>query len=148
MNHLVDELHNYHKSWSKYDVGESRIVEDVSVPYEIASIVDDTSIDSCLSPSSLDEVHVSLEDTREVNDVMDEESSIPITNEIYVQEDNQIGQETQIKSIVITPIVSSSSESLEFLAMLHQISCGVFSCSECLNFSPEFLQNFAWMHIC
>jgi len=73
MNCLVDELHNHHKSWSSNGVGESRIVEDVSVPSQIASIVEDT----CLSPSSLDEVHVSLEDTREVKDVVDVESSIP-----------------------------------------------------------------------
>jgi len=79
MNRLVDELYNHHKSWSSIDVGESRIVEDVSIPSEIASIVEDTSIDSCpfkiasviqntsidscLSLSSLDEVHVSLGDS-------------------------------------------------------------------------------------
>ena len=74
MNRPVDELHKHHKSWSSNDVCESKIVEDVSVPSEIASISEDISIDSYpfkianvvkntsieSSPPSLDEVHVSL----------------------------------------------------------------------------------------
>ena len=43
-------------------------------------------------------------------------------------------------SIVVTPSVSSSSESLEFLVMLHKINFGVSFFSGCLNFSPQFLQ--------
>ena len=37
MDCLVDELHNPHKSWSSNGVGESRILEDVSVPSQIAN---------------------------------------------------------------------------------------------------------------
>jgi len=36
---------------------------------------------------------------------------------------NQQSKETKIESIVTTSSVSSSNESLEFLAMLHQVSC-------------------------
>ena len=39
MNRPVDELHKHHKSWSSNDVSESRIVEDINVSSEIASIV-------------------------------------------------------------------------------------------------------------
>ena len=109
MNHLVNELHNPHKSQhiaSSIDIGESKIFEDVSVLFAITS-VEDTSIDSCpskiasvimnisidsfLSPSSLDEVYISLEDASNISDVVGAymESSTPITDEIYVHEDNQ-----------------------------------------------------------
>ena len=47
------------------------------------------------TPPSLDEAHVSLENTRKVS-VVDVESSIPTADEIYVQEDNQNSQETKI----------------------------------------------------
>jgi len=39
--------------------------------------------------------------------------------------------------------MSFSSESLEFLVMLHQVNSGIFfSFSRCVEFSPEFLQIF------
>ena len=40
------------------DVDDPRVVEDVSASFENASVVQNTSFDFCLSPSSLDEVHV------------------------------------------------------------------------------------------
>jgi len=109
MNHLVNELHNPHKSQhiaSSIDIGESKIFEDVSVlfaitsvedtsidscPSKIASVIKNISIDSFLSPSSLDEVYISLEDASNISDVVGAymESSTPITDEIYVHEDNQ-----------------------------------------------------------
>ena len=128
---------------SSNDVGESRIVENVSVHFKIAIVVENTTIDSCVLPSSLDEVHVSLEDSTDTSDVVDAltESSTPITDEINVHEDNHNSQETGVESIVGIPSVSSSSESLKFLAMLHKVNSGV-SFSGCLDFFPEFL------HIC
>jgi len=90
MNRLVDELHNPYKSRhivSSNVVGESKIIEDVSVlseinilvedisidssPSKLASVVKNTSIDSCLSPSSLDEVHISPEDNNDQSNVID-----------------------------------------------------------------------------
>ena len=108
MNCLVDELHNPHKNRhivSSKDVGESQIFEDVNVlskisvvedasidfcPSKIASVIKTISIDSCLSPSSLDEIHVSLKDTTNPSDVVDAlmEFSTSITNEINIHEDN------------------------------------------------------------
>jgi len=109
MNRLVNELHNPHKSRqivSSNDVGEARIVENVSVLSKITSVVEDTSIDSCpsdisrvientsvdfcLLPSSLDEFHVSPEDTSDTSNIVDAlmESSTLITDEINIHEDN------------------------------------------------------------
>jgi len=128
---------------SSNDVGESRIVENVSVLFKIAIVVENTTIDSCVLPSSLDEVHVSLEDSTDTSDVVDAltESSTPITDEINVHEDNHNSQETGVESIVGIPSVSSPSESLKFLVMLHKVNSGV-SFSGCLDFFHEFL------HIC
>ena len=53
------------------------------------------------------------------------ESNIPIANEINVQEANQESQETEIEYIVCGLSVSSSSESLELLSIVHQVSSGV-----------------------
>jgi len=159
MNRLVDELHNPYKSRhivSSNNVGESKIIENVSVlseinivvkdtstdssPSKIASVIENTSIDSCLSPSSLDEVHISPEDNSDHSDgVVAFMDSTPITDKIYVHENNQDGQENEVEFMVITPSVSSSSESLKFLALLHQVSFIVSSFSECLEFS-HFLQ--------
>jgi len=79
MNRLVYDLHNPHKSRqivSSNDVGESRIIENVSVlskitsivknisidsSFKIASVVEDTSIVSYVLSSSLDEVYVFLQ---------------------------------------------------------------------------------------
>jgi len=87
-------------------VGESWIIENVSIlskiisvvedtssdscPSEIASGVENTSVVSCLLPSSLDGVHVSLADTTDASDIVNVlmEYSIPITDKINVQEDN------------------------------------------------------------
>jgi len=65
------------------------------------------------------------------------ESSTPTPDEIYIHEENQVSQETYVESILI---VSSSSQSLQFLNMVHQVSFGVSSFSGCLEFSPKFLQ--------
>ena len=84
-------------------------VEDISIdscPSEIASVVENTSIDSCLLPSSLDEVHIFPENTTDTSDVVDVliESSTPITDEINVRGDNHFSQETEetkVESIVV-----------------------------------------------
>ena len=93
-------------------------------------------------PSSLDEVHISPENTTDTSDVIDAlmESSAPITDEINVHEENYNSQETNFESIIVTLSVSSPSESLEFLVMLHKVNFGVSSFSGCLDFSHEFLQ--------
>jgi len=49
-------------------------------------------------------------------------------------------RKNEVESMVATPSVSSYSESLTFLTMLHQVSSGVLTFSECLDFSLEFLQ--------
>ena len=46
------------------------------------------------------------------------EFSTSITDEINVKNDNHNNQEIDVESIVVIPSVSSSSESLEFLAIL------------------------------
>ena len=43
--------------------------------------------------------------------------------------------------------MSSSSESVEFLAMIHQVSSGVSYFSEFLEFSPDFLPIFVSPHV-
>ena len=120
------------------------VLEDTSIDSypEIDSFVENTSIDSCLLHSGLDEVYISPEDTSDISDVVDAlmESNTFITDEINVHEDNQGSQGNEVESLVATPSVSFSSESLKFLVMLHQVSFGVSSFSECLEFSPEFLQ--------
>ena len=157
MNCLVDKLHNPHKSRhivSSNDASESKIFEEVNVLFEITcventliifcpykkivNVIKNISIDSCLSPSSLDEGHVSLKDTTDTSDVVDAlmESSAPITNEINIHDDNHYSEETKVESILVIHSVSSSSESLEFLVMLHKVNYEVSSFSECLDFSP------------
>jgi len=120
------------------------VLEDTSIDSypEIDSVVDNTSIDPCLLHLGLDEVYISPEDTNDISDVVDAlmESNTFITDEINVHEDNQGSQGNEVESLVATPSVSFSSESLKFLIMLHQVSFGVSSFSECLEFSPEFLQ--------
>ena len=72
---------------SSNDVGESRIVENVSVLFKINSVIEDTYIVSCMLPSSLDEIHVSPKDITDTSDVVDAlmESSAPITDEINLR---------------------------------------------------------------
>ena len=71
------------------DVDNSRTVKNVNVPFEIASVVENTSIDSCPSPSSLDEAFVSPEDTSDTSDVANAsvESSTPMPDDITVPKD-------------------------------------------------------------
>ena len=49
------------------------------------------------------------------------------------------GQEIAVESIVVTPNVFFSSESLEFFTMVHQVTHSVYSFSEYLEFFLEFL---------
>jgi len=119
------------------DVDNSKVVDDVHVHSEISSIIEDTSIDPCLP--ILNEIPMSSESTTDVVDAL-VESNAHITDETYVYKDDQESQETEIGSIIATPSMSSSSKSLEFLAMLHQVSSGLSSFSGCLEFSPEFFQ--------
>ena len=101
--------------------------------------MEDTLVDH--STPILSEIHVSSEDTSDVVDTLVESSTL-IAAEINVQEDDQDSQETKIKSIIATFSVSSSTELLEFLAMIHQVIFGVSSFSGCLDFSSEFIQNY------
>jgi len=103
------------------NVDDSKVVEDVHVPSKFTSVIDDASADSC--PSIFDEVHVSFEGTSDVMNAL-MESSTSIAEETYVYEDDQKSQEIDIESIVATPNMSSSSKSVEFLAMLHQVNSG------------------------
>jgi len=48
----------------------------------------------------------------------------------------------RVSSIVVTPSIFSSSGSLEFFTMVHQVSPSVSSFSECLELFSEFLQTF------
>jgi len=131
------------------DVNNSKIVENVKVPSENTSVVDDVYVPSKISrlvkeplvnlsaPIS-DENHVSSVDISDIDVLV--KSSTHITDESYVYEDDQESQETEIESIVATLSMSFSSESLEFIAMLHEVSSGVSSFSGCLKFSPKFFQ--------
>jgi len=49
------------------------------------------------------------------------------------------GQEIAVESIVVTPNVFSSSESLEFFTMIYQVTHHVSSFSEYLELFLEFL---------
>ena len=134
------------------DVDNSKIVENVNVPSENTSVIEDVYVPSKISgviedplvnlsaPIS-DKSHVSSADISNNVDVL-VESITHIIDETYIYEDDQEIQETKIESTIVTSSMSSSSESLEFLALLHQVSSGVFSFSGCLKFFPEFLQIF------
>ena len=76
------------------DVEDLRTVKNVSVPFKIVSVVEDTSIDSCPSPSSLNEVFVSPQDTSDISDVVDAlvESNTPMPDDIIVQKINLVSQ--------------------------------------------------------
>jgi len=47
---------------------------------------------------------------------------------------------TEVESIVVTPNVFSSNESLEFFAVIHHVIPSISSFSECLEFFLQFLQ--------
>ena len=67
------------------DVDDSRVVEDVYVPFKLTSVVEDTLVYS--STPILNKVHVSSEGTSDVVDAL-MESSTPISHDIYVHEDD------------------------------------------------------------
>ena len=56
------------------DVDNSRVVEDVYVPSEIISVVDNTLVDP--STLTLDEVYVSFEDTSDVDAIVESSTHI------------------------------------------------------------------------
>ena len=66
--------------------------------------------------------HVPSASTSNVVDAL-VDSSIPKPNEIYIHEENQDNQQTEVESI---PTDFSSSQSLKFLIMVQQISSSVF----------------------
>jgi len=101
------------------DVDDSKVIEDVHIHSEISSVVEDPLVNP--GTPIIDEKHVSFARTSDVVNVL-MESSIRITNETNVYENDQEIQETEIESIVATPSMSSSSESIEFLVILHQIN--------------------------
>ena len=68
---------------SSNGVDDSRVVEDVYVPFEIISVVEDTLVNS--STPIIDEVHVSSEGTSDVEDAL-MKSNIPISDDIYVHD--------------------------------------------------------------
>ena len=67
------------------DVDDSRVVEDVYVPSEITSVVDDTLIH--FSTPILNEIHVSSESISDAVNVL-VDSSIHIPDDIYVHKDD------------------------------------------------------------
>ena len=69
------------------DIDDSRVVEDVYVPFKLTSVVEDTLVYS--STPILNKVHVSSEGTSDVVDAL-MESSTPITHDIYVHEDDTV----------------------------------------------------------
>ena len=56
------------------DVDDSRVVEDVYVPFEIISVVDNTLVDP--STPTLDEVYISFEDTSDVDAMVESSTHI------------------------------------------------------------------------
>jgi len=116
------------------DIDNSKIVENVHVHSEISSVMmiyQLTHVHQFLMRS------LSSESTSDIVDAL-VESSTHIPDEIHIHEENQERQETKIESIVTTPSVSSSNESLEFLVTLCQVSSVFSSFSGCLKFSTEF----------
>jgi len=65
------------------DVDDSKVVENVYVPFEIISVIENTLVDS--SPPILDEVHVFFEGISNVVDTS-VESNTPISDDIYAHE--------------------------------------------------------------
>ena len=96
-----------------------------------------TSIDRC--PLIPNEISMSSESTIDVMKALVNSSTL-IPDETYVHGNYQRSQETEIGSIVTTPSISSSTMSLEFLDIVHQVSSNASSLSGHLDFSPEFFQ--------
>ena len=94
------------------DFNDSKIVEDVHIPHEISSIIEDLLVN--IGTPIIDESHVSSVITSDVDTLVN--SSTLTHDEVYINEKNQESQETEVES---TPIVYSSSQSLQFLAMIH-----------------------------
>jgi len=67
------------------DVDDSRVVEDIYIPFEITSVVEDTLVD--FSTPILDKIHVSSMRTNDVVDILVESSTL-ITDDIYIHEDD------------------------------------------------------------
>ena len=84
------------------DIDDSKVVEDVHVHSEISGIVEDSLVN--LGIPIIDVSHVPSAGINDVNVPVD--SRIPTPNEIYIHEENQESQETDVESI---PIVSSSN---------------------------------------
>jgi len=117
------------------NIDDSKVIKDVHFHFEISSVMEHAPIDSCLP--ILNEIHVSSASTIDIVDAFGD-TSTPTPDETYIHEENQESQETEIESIITTPSMSSSSESLEFLAMLYQVSSAISSFNRCLEFSLEF----------
>ena len=108
------------------DDGDSKIVEDVHVDFDISNVIKDTSINSC--PLIPKEIPISSESTIDVVEAL-VDFSTPIPDDTYAHEDNQESQKAEIEFIIAIPSVSSSTKSLEFLDMVHKISSSASSFS-------------------
>jgi len=95
------------------DVDNSKIVENVHVHSKISSVM----MIYQLTHVQFLMRSLSSESTSDIVDAL-VESSTHIPDEIHIHEEDQGRQETKIESIVTTPSVSSSNESLEFLVTL------------------------------
>ena len=113
----------------------SKVVED-HVHSEISNVVEDP-LGNPDTPV-IDESNMSSAGTNNVDDVLVDSSTLT-PDGTCIHEENQKSQETEIESIVAIPSVFFSNQSLEFLAMVHQVSFVVSSLNGCLEFSLKFL---------
>ena len=94
------------------DVDDSKVVEDVHIPSKTTSIIKDISVDS--DTLIIDEVHISSDSISDGVDEIVEPNTPPVPSKSFKLPCSRY-------SFMVVPIDSSFSESLELLAMIHQM---------------------------
>jgi len=115
------------------DINNSRIIEDVHIPFEITSDVDELIKSSALT---LDEIYVHEESISDIHEAL-VESSTPSHDVRCSLFTSTI--EEEIEHEIITTSVDSS-ESLGFPPIVCQITLSVSSFSDCLKFFLSFFR--------
>jgi len=114
------------------DIDNSRIVEDIHIPYEVTNDVVDELVKSSIS--ALDKTHVFVESISDIQDALVESSTL--------SHDARCSLSTlMIEKVIEHEIVATSvdtSESLGCLPIVYHVSVSPFS--DYLEFFHEFFQ--------